>query len=66
VWDQVWRQLLASGLMALVCGTLLPVWSKSLPMMFVGCVSSVLIYAAALWVIGKDKVLREVQSLRKR
>ncbi len=62
-WDQVWRQILASLVMA-VFGVLgMSWWLSSLPMMFVGMVLTGLAYVVVIVLTGYQKLKFEVSSL---
>ncbi len=64
VWDQVWRQLLAAVVMALVGIVGRNVWSQSLMMMGVGMGATGLGYLATLGGVGLPKLKTEFKSLR--
>lgn len=66
VWDQVWRQLLAAGVMATVGVAGLPLWNRSLLMMFAGIAVTSLAYGLVLFSVGQKKLLLEFNSLRSR
>lgn len=65
IWDQVWRQLLASIVMAVVGVLGLSYWQQSLVWMFGGMALTGFVYVVSVIVIGKEKLFAEVQSLRK-
>lgn len=66
VWENTWRQLFASVVMAGVGAALLPVWSQSFVVMTVGVVFTLMVYGGTLMLVGREKVFAEVRSLRKR
>lgn len=66
VWDQVWRQLVAAGVMGIVGVSLLPLMNTSFVYAAVGGLAMGLAYLVILFVIGHTKVLAELQSLRSR
>jgi len=64
LWPQVKSQLFASFIMA-VFGILgLQKWASSMVWFFAGGLSSGLVYLVALLIIGKDKLISEIKSLR--
>lgn len=63
-FDQVWRQLLASVAMGIVGVIGMQFWSKGYMQFSAGVILTGLTYAVTLLVVGKDKVLSEIRSLR--
>ncbi len=66
VWDNVWRQLLAATLMAGVGILGMSVWQRGLPQVLLGMGITSLVYVGTIGIFGKDKMLAELASLRKR
>jgi len=64
VLDQVWRQLLAVGLMAGVGVAGLSLWSSSISMLLLGMVLTASTYVSILFLVGRRKLLGELNSLR--
>lgn len=62
-WGQVWHPLTASALMAAVSVGFIPVWGQSYLLLAVGMVVAALVYAGSLMIIGRDKLLGEIQSV---
>ncbi len=62
--DQVWRQALAASVMAVIGFLGIQIWSQSFLHFFVGVVITGLVYISTLLLIGKDKLVSEVRSLR--
>jgi len=62
--DQVWRQLLASVVMSIVGVIGMQFWSQGYLQFSVGVILTGLTYAVTLLIVGKDKVLTEIRSLR--
>lgn len=64
VWDQVWRQLVASLAMGVVGVVGLSYWSQSVGSLLVGMVIAGVAYALTFLIVGYSKILAEVRSLR--
>jgi len=64
ITEQIWRQALASALMAVIGVVGLKIWSSSLQMMLLGMVVVGASYFAALGLIGFQKVKTEILSLK--
>ncbi|MBQ6449362.1 oligosaccharide flippase family protein [bacterium] len=64
LWDQIWRQLTASLLMAAFGLGLMHVWTQSLIWTLIGGAGSSLVYALSVIVLGRTKLWTEVRSLR--
>lgn len=64
VWPQVWRQLLASGVMAAVGYFGRETWSENLQNLAFGIVLAGISYIVVVLLFGKEKLLAEVSSLR--
>lgn len=64
VWDQVWRQLFACVMMIVFALVSMPFWSRNLFLLLGGMTTTGLVYAAAFFLVGKDKILAEVMSLK--
>lgn len=64
VWGQVRLPLAASCAMTAVAVGGLPIWSLSWAWVFAGGFVSVMVYLLVLLLLGKEKVLSEVASLR--
>lgn len=62
-WDQVWRQVLASLLMAMIGVLGMPWWLTSLPMMMIGMILTSLVYLVVLILTGYQKLKFEVRSI---
>ncbi len=62
--DQVWRQLLASVLMAFVGLIGIKYWSQGYSQFSLGIILTGLTYVATLIVVGKNKLLLEIRSLK--
>lgn len=62
--DQVWRQTLASVVMALVGVVGMQYWSESFIHFGLGVVLSGLSYVGTVLLVGKNKVFAEIRSLR--
>ena len=62
--DQVWRQTLASVVMAVVGFIGLQYWEQSFVHLSLGMVSLVALYAGTLILVGKNKLFLEIRSLR--
>jgi O-antigen/teichoic acid export membrane protein len=62
--DQIWRQTLASFVMAGVGFIGLQVWSQSFKHFFIGVILTGVSYLVAILVFGKNKLLIELRSLR--
>jgi len=62
--DQVWRQLLASVVMSIVGVIGMQFWSQGYLQFSAGVILTGLTYAVTLLIVGKDKVLTEIRSLR--
>jgi PST family polysaccharide transporter len=65
IWDQVWRQLSAAAIMALVGVVGLSWWSQSWLHLIIGMGVTVAAYGISILLIGRDKVFIELKSLRK-
>lgn len=63
-WENSWRQLVASVCMAAIGVPLISVWSRNLIWMLLGAALVAGVYTASLLVIGKNKLLLEIKSLR--
>ena len=63
VWGNVWRQLLASSVMAGAGVLGLSIWSQSLLHLLLGGVTVSLVYLASLLIIGQQKLRLEVNSI---
>jgi len=64
LWENVWRQLLAAIIMGLVGLLGMNYWSASLAQMLVGMIIVGLTYLVAVGVLGYQKILAELKSLR--
>ncbi len=62
--DQVWRQTVASAVMGVVGFLGLHVWSESFVHFGIGVILTGLTYFITLLVIGKEKLVLEIRSLR--
>ncbi len=62
--DQIWRQLLASVVMGFVGVIGMQYWSKGFGQFSAGVILTGLTYAVTLLLVGKNKVLTEIRSLR--
>lgn len=65
LWDQVWRQLLAAGVMATVGFLGQRWWSMGFGWLLFGMAVTGLSYLVALWLVGRQKLVAEIQSLRR-
>lgn len=63
-WDQLWRQGVASAVMAGILLLGLSYWERSFVWMFAGGIIGVLSYGIALFVVGRKKLLFELGTLR--
>jgi O-antigen/teichoic acid export membrane protein len=66
VWENSWRQIVASACMAIVGVPLIPLWSRSLVMMLTGAALVSFVYAASFLLVGKNRLVLEIKSLRKK
>lgn len=66
VWENLWRQTLASTVMTVVGVLLLPMWSKSLVWLFAGMIFTGLSYVITLLLFGREKLFMELSSLRRK
>lgn len=66
VWPQIWRQLLAASLMAVVGVGGVSLWSSSLPWMLVGMVVVAATYLLSLAAVGYRHIMKELMSLRQK
>ncbi len=64
VWDQVWRQLVASGAMAAVGVGFLPLMNTHLLYAGVGAAAMAVTYGVVLIGVGQQKLFAEIHSLR--
>lgn len=64
LWDQIWRQFLAAGIMAVVGVAGLKLWSQSLGWMIIGMMLVGLSYAATIALTSTKKILHELKSLK--
>ena len=64
LWDQIWRQLTASLLMAAFALVFMDTWTRSLAWTLMGGFFTGLIYLTAIMVLGRNKLWSEVRSLR--
>jgi len=62
--DQVWRQFLASVVMGIIGVLGMRIWSKSFAHFFLGAGLTGLSYFVTLLLVGKDKLLAEIRSLK--
>jgi len=63
MWDQIWRQLLASMIMAIYGYYFISTWSSSWENFGIGIASAGLLYVVVMLLCGYDKTKTEVQSL---
>ena len=63
IWEQIWRQLLAVAVMAVVAWLGLSQWSQSFSMLGVGLVLGGLTYLTVLAIVGWGKIWNEVRQL---
>jgi O-antigen/teichoic acid export membrane protein len=66
LWPEVRSQLFAAIVMGVFGVSFLSVWSRSLLWMLVGGVVTSLVYVLVLLVVGRQKLFREMSSLRKK
>ncbi len=64
LWDQIWRQLTASLLMAAFGLGLMSIWSQDLMHTLVGGVLTGLVYVGSVFLLGRKKLIGEIRSLR--
>ena len=64
VFEEVWRQLLASAAMALMGFWGWQIWLKGWPQLITGVVVTGLTYLVVMWFVGGKKILAEIKSLR--
>ncbi len=64
IWEQIWRQLLASAVMALVGLLGWQVWLKGWPQLVGGMILVGLTYLVILGLVGGKKVWAEVKNLK--
>ncbi|GAG88844.1 unnamed protein product, partial [marine sediment metagenome] len=65
IWDQVWRQMIASVVMAGVGIVFMNFWSRSLVWLITGGLLSGASYVVTMLLVGHQKLLGEYHSLRK-
>ncbi|MFZ1721735.1 MAG: oligosaccharide flippase family protein [Microgenomates group bacterium] len=61
--DQVWRQLVASIVMATVAIFGADIWTSSVSHLLLGMITSGLVYALTVFSLGKDKILSEFRGI---
>ncbi len=66
VWENVWRQFVAAVVMSLVGVFLLPFMKSSFLQVGIGGLAMAASYGTILLIIGKQKLVTELQSLRNR
>ncbi|MCL2110342.1 oligosaccharide flippase family protein [Microgenomates group bacterium] len=64
VWEQVWRQGLASVVMAVAVLVSWPLWSRGINWMLLGGAGSVMVYGMTILLLGKNKIAQELQAIR--
>lgn len=62
--EQIWRQAVAAGGLALVGILGMHLWSQNVVWLGLGMISSAVVYCVMLLLLGKDKVIGEIQSLK--
>ncbi len=62
-FDQIWRQLLASIVMAAVALIGQDIWSTNMVLLATGMIVSGLVYGATVLLLGKDKTLGEIRAI---
>lgn len=63
--ENVWRQLVSSLIMFAAVDLLRPVWSKSFAHLFLGALFGAMIYGLCILIFGYNKLVSEINSLRK-
>lgn len=63
-FGSIWRQLVAALVMAGVGWAGIPYWGQSLTHLILGGVAVSVTYAVVMLIVGRDKLLAEVKSLR--
>ena len=66
IWQNVKVQLLSALIMAGAAYVTLESWSQSLPMMLSGVLLSALLYGLSLLVLGRQRLLAELKSFKKK
>lgn len=66
VWDQIWRQLLAAGVMAAVGVLGVQYWTSGMLQLLLGMGLCSVSYAAIYGIVGHQKLAGEIGSLRKK
>jgi hypothetical protein len=64
ILDQVWRQAVAAVMMGGAGWLGMTYWVRSIPLFVSGMVGTSLVYLIVMMVIGRQKLLGEVRSLR--
>ncbi len=64
VLEQVWRHGVSAGVMGGFGILLMNFWTRGLEWLLIGMMSSVVVYAIMTLLLGKHKLLLEIQSLR--
>ncbi len=64
LWEQIWRQLTASLLMAIFGLSLMNFWAKGLTYTLAGGVLAGIVYLLSLWLLGGKKLRHELRSLK--
>ena len=65
VLEQIWRQTLAAGVMAIVGILGMKFWSQGFSYFFIGMLLTALSYGGTMIALGKNKLVFELSSLRK-
>jgi O-antigen/teichoic acid export membrane protein len=66
LWPEVKGQLIAATVMGIFGVAFLSVWSRSLPLMLIGGAATTAVYVFALVAVGKQKLIKEIGSLRRK
>lgn len=64
LWDQIWRQLTASFLMAAFGLAFMSIWTRGLTYTLVGGALTGLVYVISVFCLGRAKIIKEIRSLR--
>ncbi len=64
LWTNIWRQLLAAGVMAVFALMMHDFWIQNLNWLIGGGLASGLVYVVVFLLVGKKKIWAEVMSLR--
>lgn len=64
LWPNIWRQLLAAGVMAIFALAFHDVWMRNINWLLGGGLASGIIYLLTLLIVGKKKIWTEIASLR--